>query len=341
MTKKSLIHVFFPFGVLICLFSILYIITLTPFYKIEAATLTNAIVIDVAITIPLIYFLLIRKRNISKFTVIPVVVGGVLLASVIVPKENQMVLTFIISWIIPLIEIFVVGFLFLKVRKIIHHYSARKKAVPDFFSAFKMAATQVLPLKIANILAMEIGVLYYGFFHWKKRTLLPNEFSYHINTGTHILLYGMLLVIAAETIGLHFILSSWNATVAWVVTGLSVYSAFQVFGIARSLSKRPIAIENDTLRLNYGVLNEATIPMGTISAIEFSKRELDFDKQICRFSPFGLSEGHNIIVTSRCPITVNRFYGFKKQCTTLAFFVNDVERFKKLIREAASKNISS
>lgn len=324
-----------PFAALATLFLGLYFVSLTSAFLNAPEVFESAIVIDVAVIIPLLYFLLIRKRNISNLTVIPVFIGGIVLASILLPKENQTLLSIIKTWIIPVVEIGVVTFIFLKVWRIVHHYRTTKQVVPDFFTAFKSAAAEVLPKQIANVLAMEIAVIYYGFFHWKKKERAVNEFSYHKNTGTKTLLYGMIIVIAAETIGFHFMLSSWSATAAWIATGISIYSAFQVFGIARSLPKRPITIEKNALHLNYGIMNETTIPIDCIANLEFSKRELEFDKEIRRFSPFGLSEGHNIILTVTKPCTIHGFYGIKKEFTTLAFFVNDVEWFEIMIMEGA------
>ena len=64
------------------------------------------IIADFLITIPLVYFFLIRKKEISNKTTITVAFLGLAIASVILPKENQEVLVRIRMLLLPLVEFF-------------------------------------------------------------------------------------------------------------------------------------------------------------------------------------------------------------------------------------------
>ena len=54
--------------------------------------LANAITIDLLVIVPFIYFLIIRKRDIPKITVLTMFVLGMVLLNYFIPKEHQLVL---------------------------------------------------------------------------------------------------------------------------------------------------------------------------------------------------------------------------------------------------------
>ena len=69
----------------------------------------SALIIDFTLTVPLVYFLLIRKRKISKLSIVPLFILGIVLSSLFIPEAEKDVLTFILNWIFPFVEIFVLG----------------------------------------------------------------------------------------------------------------------------------------------------------------------------------------------------------------------------------------
>ena len=56
-------------------------------------TLAKFITLDFIITIPLVYFLLIRKTKISNLTIAPVLIACIIIASYAIPAVNQDILT--------------------------------------------------------------------------------------------------------------------------------------------------------------------------------------------------------------------------------------------------------
>jgi len=49
-----------------------------------------AITLDLLLTVPLVYFLLIRKSNIPKTTVVPVMIVGLLIGSTLLPAARNL-----------------------------------------------------------------------------------------------------------------------------------------------------------------------------------------------------------------------------------------------------------
>jgi len=62
---------------------------------------------------------------------------------------------------------------------------------------------------------------------------------------------------------------------AWMLTILSIYTGFQLLAFAKSFSKRPILIENNTLYLRYGIMSNAEIEIKNIKSIEISEKPLE------------------------------------------------------------------
>ena len=164
------------FGFVTLSFLSLYLFGTSSVFALETSRLSPLITIDVLLTIPLIYFLLIRKTNIPKLTVIPVTIAGIILASYIIPEENQRLLSLFKTWVLPIVELFVVAYVLLKVRNTVKTFKENRQAnsQADFYTILKQTSRDILPRFLAIPFATEIAVIYYGLINWKKRKLNPN-----------------------------------------------------------------------------------------------------------------------------------------------------------------------
>lgn len=325
------------FGSLISLFGILIFIMKSPFIQ-DNQALSLGISADLVLTVPLIYFLLIRKSEIPNTTVIPVMVVGLILGFYFLPKENQTYLALFKTWALPVIEVSALFFVIIKIRSAVKTYKGLKGVTPDFFNTLKNTCYEILPKRLAIPFATEIAVFYYGFINWRSRPLQENEFTYHKNSGTPALFGATILIIAVETFAIHFLLVQWNYVFAWVLTALSIYMAIQVLGFAKSLSKRPIAINQNSLTLKYGILNEAEIPFSDIEKIERSSKPLEkneFTKTLC---PLGELESHNTIIHLKNENELIGLYGMKKKFKVISLFVDEPQDFKEEIENALVKS---
>jgi|GEM_PF-3474162 len=92
------------FGISLSLLGILIFIMKLSFLA-ENSIMNLAITIDLLLIVPLVYFLLIRKTEISKTTIVPVMIIGLLIGSYFWPKESQRYLTIFKIWALPIIEL--------------------------------------------------------------------------------------------------------------------------------------------------------------------------------------------------------------------------------------------
>lgn len=294
-------------------------------------TLSLAITLDLLLTVPIIYYLLIRKTGIPKTTVVPVMIVGLVAGTYALPAENQFYLSLFKTWVLPVVEISVLTFIVLKLRRALKKYNAYREQTPDFFTTLKVTCAEVFPEKIAPVLAIEIAVIYYGFFNWKKTVLKVNEFTYHYKSGTPITLIVFIFLLIVETSAMHLLLAKWNNTIAWIASGFGMYTIIQLFGFIRSLSQRPISIRNDRLLINYGILAATEIYFKDIASVELSKKRIELDNLTRKLSPLGELESHNIIIRLNKEAVLTGLYGVRKKFTTLLLHVDDKVAFRTIL----------
>ncbi len=291
--------------------------------------LAVGITLDLVFTAPLLYFLLIRKKAIPNTTVVPLFILGVVITSFIIPKDYQNLLLQIKYWVVPVVEISVVSFTIYKIRQIRKAYKAHHQDIsPDFYTALTTTTATILPKRISTLLATEVAVIYYAFINWKRQKLAANEFTYHKHSSAVALLAVFIFLVLGETAILHYLIQKWNGIVAWILTIISIYTALQLFGILRSMRKRPIVITDEKLYLKYGIFSETTIALDQIESFEQSSKSIVFDEQARRLSPLGELTNYNYIIHLKSPQILVGLYGFKKSFTTLAFHVDDKKGFK-------------
>lgn len=329
------------FGIPLLLIVFLIFFTKTIFFKENTGALSLAITADLLLTIPIVYFLLIRKTSIPKTTIVPLVILGLVVGYFTIPIENQFYLNLFKTWGLPFIELGVVSYIIHNIVKTVRLYKSHKDdGNNDFFTTLKTTCHKLLPNFIVTPFVTEIAVVYYGFFNWKKRKLKPNEFSYHKENGTVALLLALLFVIAIETIVIHLVLIKWNNVVTWILTNLSIYSGIQIIGFLKSILKRPIMIVNNVLYLRYGIMKETQISINQIESIELSSNDIEISDTNQKLSLLGNLEGHNLIIRLKKENTIRGLYGTKKAYKVLVLQVDQKIEFKNQIDQLMNSQIN-
>jgi len=321
------------FGIPLSLLGILILLMKSPFLA-GNEPLVIGITADLLLTVPLIYFLLIRNSQIPKTTVIPVLIIGLLIGSFFLPKESQQYLIYFKTWILPFLELAVLVYVFYHVRKAVLQFKVNEKSTFDFFTSLKKTCHEILPKKVVMPVLTEIAVFYYGFIYWKRRELKANEFSYHKDSGTIALLMITILIVAIETAVVHVFLSKWSNVAAWILTFLSIYSGIQIFGFLKSMFKRPISIEKDLLCLRYGIMMETTININDIDSVEVSSKDIELDEETRKLSFLGDLESHNIIIHLKKENELVGLYGIRRKYKNLVLYVDDKTEFTNQISKA-------
>jgi hypothetical protein len=255
------------------------------------------------------------------------------IASYVIPTAHQDVLSVAKTWLIPIVELSVLAFVFLKVSKAVQVYKNTANNHHDFYSALVDTCESLFPKTVAKLVADEIALIYYGFFNFKKITLQPNEFSNYKGSGILSTLGAIIFVVAIEMVTVHILAAKWSPTLAWILTILSFYSALQLIGIIRSVPKRPISIQDTHLQLRFGILSETQIQYEDIDRIELANSsDFNKDKGTKTLSLFGELETSNVVIHLKTPQQLHFIYGKPKSYTKLLLFVDAHQNFKSRVK---------
>ncbi|PZE17990.1 hypothetical protein DNU06_05055 [Putridiphycobacter roseus] len=261
-----------------------------------------------------------------------------MIGSQIIPIEEQSLLHTFKTWGLPLVELFVFSYIFIKIRKATRAYKVQQERQTDFYEILKETCAEIVPTKLVPFLATEIAVFYYGFYKWKKTPLQANEFSVHKNTSTVIVMCVVLFLVGIETFALHLLLNSWHPIFAWILTGLSIYSAFQIIGFMKSILHRSIVIDQRHLKLRFGMMSEMKIDFQDIARVELSNKQLEKSATDRMLSPMGDLEGQNMLITFKKHQELKQLYGFHKSIITVGLHVdNPIALHQALMIKMAEK----
>lgn len=328
--KAYLLIFLLPAVVLIALIGLRY----SGLFDAELALHSNLIILDLLITIPLLFFILIRKTEIPKFTIVYSFVIGLLVARVIIPTEHHSVLDFMMTYILPIVEIGIVSIVLYKLFLISRSFNSEENS-SDFFDKLTIACCDIVPDRIGKLLATEIAVFYYLFSN-KNVNPEAGDYSYHKKSGIKIAIGVIIFILIIELFIMHMIVVQWSSTIAWVLTVLSGYACLQIIAIIRSMSSRPIVIdsENRLLKLRYGFANSTNIPFNQIAEIKLTSRSAHKSANMVSLSVFDMLESHNLIIYLNASNILEKLYGLKKEYNAIGVFVDEKEKFVNTLNES-------
>jgi hypothetical protein len=310
-----------------------FLITFLPQFRQNGLVISTAILGDLLITAPLLYFLAIRKSATPRITVLRVLIVGLLVAGWLLPATGNSMLGFIKTWIAPLLEAIVI---FYVARAF---YTAAKKAKlandgpVDFLRHCRtMLGTVTSSPKAGNIIGSEIAVFYYAFFARGDKDIdYQSRFSMYQQNGIRLVLGSILGVLLIEAAGMHFLLALWNGVAAWIITGLSLYTCLQLFAHIRAIRARPTIIGKDELWVRNGMAGDAMVDFNNIDKLELT-RHLPKGREVVKIALLKGMEAHNMVLYLKEPITVTKIFGIKKTTDTVAFFVDRPKDFAAMLQ---------
>lgn len=311
----------------------LYWLVNSSYFAAEPGLLSLPISIDLIITIPLIYFLMIRKRKISNLTVIPVTVAAMIFGFNILPGDQHQYLDLFYHFVFPLIELSVVGTLGFKTYKTIKAIRKHGKEDPDALAVMrKTTGSMAVSKKVQAILSTEMAFIYYAIISNFKSIQKPREkyvFSYHKENGMLGLISILVFILLAETFIIHILLMKWSIIAAWILTAISLYSLVFLIGHWNASKKRPIILTAEAMKIKFGMFGDMDIPWDKVAAIKYNSNDVEDDET----HSFTFLSGHNVIIDLTEPLTLKGLYGADKQVSKIAFFVDDRQAFTNAVQD--------
>lgn len=124
--------------------------------------------------------------------------------------------------------------------------------------------SSLMPERMAPLAAAELRLLAMALLYWRR----PRAARQPCAFTSACVLTPMLLAVAAlglvETAVLHLVLAQWSGKVAWVATGVGLFSLVYIVGLAKSLLYLPSRVEPDMLLLRLGHFQRIELPYEAI-----------------------------------------------------------------------------
>lgn len=270
---------------------------------------------DLTITIPLLYwFFVVRAGKAPALTLAPLFVLCTLLSSFVLPHPRPPFLRDLWRFGVPLAELALVAAIALRLRR-----ARGRNAIRELLG----------DTRIADVVESELLVLYYALFAWRKK---PEEvdgraITFHQRSGWAAILAAILLLIAAEGIGMHLLLSQWSPAAAWAWTALDVWGALWLLGDWNALRLRRSYLGSGTLHIRMGLRWNVSIPFDAIASVERLQGEWKRRKDVLKVA---MLEEPEWLITLREPVAVRGLAGIRKEVRAIALLPDQPEVMEAL-----------
>lgn len=317
-----------------------WIVTSTFFIQ-DPEVLTLGIMVDIALGIPILYYILaVRKKRAPFITLVPIIVISLVLAGLILPAEQHAYLD-LIKTTLPLLELIALGYIAAKIRTITKTFHELKTSHFYFGDALRESCKRVLgKLPGSDFILTEFALLYFAFGGWFKKfeNSNPNNvpFSYHRKSGYAAILGVIVLVLITETLALHLLLQQWSGLAAWILTSLGMYGLIWMLGDYHAMRLHPIVLSDNTLFLRTGLRWRIDLLRDNIAAIEkFHARE-QRGKEYLSLAIFGAP--HWVIICKQ-PVLVRGLFGIKRVVSRIGLTVDDERSFIESLQQRNSSEV--
>ena len=302
----------------------LYIYGVISASQIPTEVVAMALPLDFMVGIPLAFYLVVlRPKKMTPLAILPVIWLGYGLSALALGSPTAGTLPVLLAALFP-VEVAIA------VREILRLARLFKRAKTQSADPLEWlyAVTHYLVRKElpARMMAAELGVWYYALFSWRQKPSVEADdkaYSYHNAGGYMSVMLGFGLAFPVEIVAVHMLLSQWNATVAIVVTLLSVYAAVWLVGDARARVLRPVVLGKDELRIECGIQMKGTISLSNIASVSCHE-PADIDK--ADKLSYGTFYQANVWIVMHGPVEVRTLLGTKRPLA-IGLSLDDPEGF--------------
>lgn len=272
---------------------------------------------DLTLSIPILYYLfVVRTGHAKPITIVPLFIVCVAVATRVVPPSQHAFVNQL-RWISAPLELLTIALI---VRRATRMRSRERAAADDPLTRIRDAATALLGRpRLAGFVAFEVTTMYYALFCWRKKD--AEGFTFHRRSGWGTIVVCILVMIAAESIGLHFLIQIWSVKAAWVMTALDVWGALWIIGDYHALRLRTTSVDERALHLRVGLRWSATIARENIAGVEAIAAESDWKRPGVLKVAF-LDEPRYLLRLAE-PVTIEGLAGITKRVDAIAILPDD------------------
>jgi len=282
----------------------------------------------VAIVTAIYYWLLVRPGLRARWSLVPIALAGILRATYLYPNATSAR-----EILAGLCEFALIAFVIIQVQ-VIRRRSTYGDGDPVDGIQGALEPIFVVP-RAANLFAVEFSLLYYALFSWRAKPHVPSEakaFSLHKRGGQPDLLFGLAIASVLEILPMHLVLNHWSPAWAWIGTGLSLYGAIWIMGLARSFELRPVLVGADYVDLRYGLLFRLRIPREMIRIV---RRAKPGDATSATVVP--RKDEPNLYIELVSSMQAEKLFGFRKGVSRIAVRADDPLAFERALADLMGK----
>ncbi len=305
------------------IYGLIFVVTHTSRALSHPRIMGPASLLDLVITVPLFYYLLVVRSGYSSWPSLFVVsFAGVRAAAFLLPTAEQTYLP-ALRWLGVPFELFLIAAIVRRFRQV-------ARSDNDVLTRIRGATRAVPPHKgLAGIVAAELAVFYYALFSWRARPCA--EAGYQTFTCTEASGYGLfsILVILAlifEGLPMHFVLLRWSHVAAWICTAIDLHGLMWLIAIRRSVRLRPILIGEEFIFLRAGFMWQIDIPRENIAALRRVSGSPPNRKTPGYLRMVIINEPQYIIELTE-PAVAHGLYGRSRRVTRIGIAVDDPRTF--------------
>jgi len=275
---------------------------------------------DLTITLPLLYwFFVVRTGHARPLTIAPVFLVGSAIAALVVPRGEQQFLHQLGTFVGSAVEVVVIVALVRRVAAL----RRNDFATDDPYARISTAAHAIAGGRIGDAIASEMSMFYYALFCWRKqpRETPAQTLTFHQRSGWGTIVACILMMIAFEGLGMHFLLARWSTKAAWGWTALDLWAVIWFIGDYHALRLRRSTLDEHALTLRYGLRWSVAIPLEEIASVEEIRGERDWKRR--GVLKVAMLEEPRWLVTLKTPRVANGLAGIRKTIDGLALLPDD------------------
>lgn len=328
LTRKTGFSLFIIAAVALCTIELW--VANSPYFPHNTTVLAFAITADLLLGIPLLFYgLVVRPNHLPSITLAPVFLLAVVIAGYILPSTGRSYLD-MAKTLVPLIELTILCVVVWKSRDIYQHYRHARAQRIYFIDALETSVHSTFGnYPAVKLLTIELSLIFLAFFGFFLKFTTRNSqdkiFTYHRKSLYPAIFLVLVLLIILETISLHLLIQRWNSLVAWILTGLSIYSIFWIIGDFNAIRLHPIVLGSETLYLRSGFRWNVTVRLMDIADLQTPKRN---DAKSPDYLSFALAGEPHMVIVLKQPVHVKGLFGMDKEVSRIGLFLDDVATFR-------------
>jgi len=308
--------------------------------------LALGVTIDFLCIWPILYYLLfIHHKERSPISMIPIIFLAVKLAYFVLPTDMEFYINHVAVGLF-LLEIPILLQMVINSRSLYRLYQsnkARYPALPAISHIEKAVYEQFSGSILARFIMTELLIYNYLLFGKKNdasgRT--PLQFSYHRKGNAGIIAAVLVGSSIVEMTLMHLVIDLvlHKPILAWIITGLSIYSLIWIVGDYKAMRARPIRIIDQQLWLQIGIRWHVSIPLEFITAVELINTKAQLKNFPEKYVSLSNGQRANIMVQLSQEVNGTGLFGKRIRSTNFVFAVDEPDLFRKIIRlQIQSKN---